>query len=223
MKPFQKKNRTKNTINFLITHFFIFSFSLLFMNCSTPGNHYPTPQATLAAGRHAIQEKKALAFLDILSVETRQKHETTFLLGWKEVQDLFSFLAEDVEIAELDQDYTLASFSDEDIPEEYVWPTPHKPSFRLRLKIPYKGQIYWEDFLFVQEVDPEEKNTKNSQWIQVGLHEYLRSQHPTPYRYQTPGKSLQERTNWRILYPYYPFQSKSKLAATIVQELQEAE
>ncbi|MCA8940367.1 MAG: hypothetical protein KDB07_11185, partial [Planctomycetes bacterium] len=184
--------------------------------------HYAQPENALEAAQNALSEDKKLSFISTMSRETLDEHAQKIEFGWTEIREHFAFLKSDMHVVE-DELFVPVWSSErpEDVDRNFVWPDQDnaKAVRRVRVAFSYDGEDFEEDLLFVQEVDEQDANAEDSPWIRIGEQWYLRERHPNPERYRDLGRSLEERTNWRLVYPYYPFHQESKIAVKIVEAL----
>lgn len=209
--------QTRPTLATLKILIFLVAVALMATSCApVPKTKFASPADTLEGMRRAIDTDSPLLFMSTLSAEALDQHGTAIRLGWNEVRERIVFLKDELAILE---DATFVPSGRQNFPpdvdEAYVWPDyrVERPYRRLRLRIPFDGEVFEEDFLFVRELDDPEVNTDQSPWIQVGDQWYLRDFHPNPERYAGKEGTLEERTSWRAVYPYFPFQRGSRLVA----------
>ncbi|NUQ34212.1 MAG: hypothetical protein HUU29_04655 [Planctomycetaceae bacterium] len=191
---------------------------LALVSCAIPNGARVTLDTPETAVRHmesAFAGDDVDAFLFTLSEETLAKYETKILVAWEDVREMFYF--RDVKVT--GEEAYKPEYENPGATSDYVFPKRGKPARKVRARIEVDGKHYDEDFLFVQEIDPPRDNTMDSPYIRVRDETIPRHEHPTPDRYATEREDARSRTHWRLIYPYYPFQSRSKLARDLMNKL----
>lgn len=194
-----------------------------FSACASDGRHLREPTDTLNLVQESLREDRALKFMGALSRDVRDQWGDTILAGWFAVRDQFAFLADDVKVMS-SAPFTPAAPTDfASTPEgqQYIWPDPAsgRPFRKLTISVTFKGELFTEDLLLVQELDPIPDNTSESPWVRVGEQWIWRADHPNPARHADRPPSEEERSNWRLVYPYHPFQANSAFSKRLLQEL----
>jgi|GEM_PF-3173621 len=190
------------------------------LNCvSVPQSNYATPESSVDAMQQAMRDDDVGTWLGTLAIPTRRKHETLILQGWSSVRDALSFLQGNVEIAEVQMLESFALSDEKATDSNWVWPDADAPVARVRVVVEIDNEKLFEDFLFIKEVDPAPSNSSGSPWVRVGLRDEATAMHPDPEEVQVDESPEETRINWRLIYPYYPYQSVSKLAPKLTQTL----
>ncbi len=185
-------------------------------SCATTGARpvLRTPEDALDAMRGAYARDDSGLFLHTLAAETLKRYsEYTIRLGWSELRPHLGKLVEDAKVVEV-KDYVTPP-RDGQASDTYVWPREGLRVKRVRLSV--RGSE--EDFLFVSEVDPPPEKSKQAAGIWIGGHWYTRREHRALNAYAEDDVPEKDRTHWRLVFPFYPFQKEGKIAALLQQEI----
>jgi hypothetical protein len=190
--------------------------ALLCASCATSAARpvLRTPEDSLDAMRGAYSRDDSGLFLHTLAGDTLKRYsEYTIRLGWSELRPHLGKLVEDAKVIEV-KDYVTPP-RDGQASDTYVWPRDGLRAKRVRLSV--RGNE--EDFLFVSEVDPPPEKSKQATGIWIGGHYYTRREHRALNAYAQDDVPEKDRTHWRLVFPFYPFQKDGKIAALLQQEI----
>lgn len=134
-------------------------------------------------------------------------------IGWSEIRPKVGSFIDAATVVEV-ADYR-AGRPDPLAPAGFVWPEDGAPLMRLRLRL--QGEE--EDFLFQREIDDPPANAKQSRGFWIGDRYFVRTEHPSPDTYLQEDSPESERTHWRLVFPYQPFQRKGPLTYRLQREL----
>lgn len=173
-----------------------------------------TPQTTVDVMREAYDEDNASLFLHTLGGPVKDKYsEHMLIIGWGDIRPLVGDFIESAEVVSVD-DYDGTRF-DPLVPVDFVWPRDGAKLKKVRLSV--DGEE--EDFLFEQEIDPPAERSKQARGFWIGDRYYVRTQHHSPGTYLVGDSPEDERTHWRLVFPYHPFQSDGALTRRMQQRL----
>lgn len=204
----------------LLTMLFVASLSASQSCAITPettDRNFTTPEDSLSRMQQAFAGDNVMDFLSTLSEETLAKYETKILAAWSEVREQLYFLQHDLHVVEVRPHDP--HHADARATSDYVFPREGRIAQRLRARIVVDGKTYEEDFLFVEETDEAPANTTGSPYVRVRDETIPRIHHPTPDRYTVAGPDEAARTHWRMVYPYFEFQSRSALARDLMEKM----
>lgn len=172
-----------------------------------------SPRESLDAMRAAFERDDAGLFVHTLGAPVFKRYsEYVIKLGWGEIRPRIGALVARAKLVEV-CDYT-TPLPETDISPDYVWPGAGLDARRARLQV--DGE--WEDFLFVREVDPAPENAVQAKGFWVGDRYYVKREHDSPETYMTEDVPEKDRTHWRLVFPYYPFQREGKLGRLLQAE-----
>ncbi len=200
---------------FLRTTAFIFA-ALCVCSC-VGGGPRPVlrePTDSLDAMRAAYERDDAGLFIHTLSGPVLARYsEYVIKIGWGEIRPRVGELVKRARVGEVSEYQT-------ETPElgaggDYIWPEEGQKARRVQLVIGDKS----EDFLFVRETDPAPENAKQAKGFWVGDHYFVRREHDSPQTYMTEDAPEKDRTHWRLVFPYYPFQREGELGRMLRDEL----
>jgi hypothetical protein len=175
-----------------------------------------TPRHSFEAMREAWREDSSALFLHTLSrAVLRDYNEQAIRIGWSSIRGRVGEFVEEARVVET-ADYTAAPV-DPRAPQGWVWPEQGLVLMRLRVEL--HGQH--EDFLFAREVDPPPPQARQAQGFQIGDRYFRVNEHPSPETYLFEDSPESERTHWRLVFPYYPFQSMGPLTRRLQEQLAE--
>lgn len=176
-----------------------------------------TPEDSLSAMRQAWADDDSGLFLHTLAADTLKRYsEHTIRLGWSELRPHLGSLVEQAKVAAV-SDY-LTPGRDRAAPDAYVWPQANTRAKRVRLRL----RDVEEDFLFVQEVDAPPEKSRQALGVWIGSRWYTRREHRALNAYAQDDVPEKDRTHWRLVFPFYPFQKDGKIAALLQQEIARA-
>lgn len=172
------------------------------------------PHTSIEVMRDAYREDDPSLFLHTLGRPVlREYSEHMLRVGWSEIRPRVGAFIDRAEVVEVN-DYR-APRPDPLVPPGFVWPDDGTPLMRLRLRL--DGEE--EDFLFQQEIDAPPTNARQSRGFWIGDRYFIRTEHPSPDTYLDVDSPEAERTHWRLVFPYHPFQRQGPLTARLQQEL----
>lgn len=172
------------------------------------------PRTSIEVMRDAYREDDPSLFLHTLGRPVlREYSEHMLRIGWSEIRPRVGAFIDRAEVVEVN-DYR-APRPDPLAPPGFVWPDDGTPLMRLRLRL--DGEE--EDFLFQQEIDAPPTNARQSRGFWIGDRYFIRTEHPSPDTYLDVDSPEAERTHWRLVFPYHPFQRQGPLTARLQQEL----
>jgi hypothetical protein len=198
----------------IIALFFLLALSCA--SCATTGARpvLRTPEDSLGAMKSAYEHDDSGLFLHALASETLKRYsEYTIRLGWSELRPHLGKLVEDAKVVEV-KDYVTPA-RDGQASDTFVWPREGLRAKRVRLAV--RGAE--EDFLFVSEVDPPPEKSKQATGVWIGGHYYTRREHRALNAYAQDDVPEKDRTHWRLVFPFYPFQKDGKIAALLQREI----
>lgn len=171
------------------------------------------PRTSIDVMRDAYREDNPSLFLHTLGRPVlREYSEHMLRVGWSEIRPRVGAFIDAATVVEV-ADYRAPRF-DPLAPKGFVWPDD-APLMRLRLRLDDDE----EDFLFQQEVDDPPPTAKQARGFWIGDRYFIRTEHPSPDTYLVEDSPELERTHWRLVFPYYPFQQQGPLTARLQQEL----
>ncbi|MHC4839934.1 MAG: hypothetical protein ACYTDT_03095 [Planctomycetota bacterium] len=185
---------------------------------TTETRQLKNPETTVAVMRDAFNEDESSLFLHCLSKQVLSRYsEHVIRIGWSDIRPgvgEFVSVAKVVEVKEFD-----AADYDPLVAEDFVWPTDGAVLKRVKLSV--EGDT--EDFLFEREVDDPPSNAKQARGFWIGDQYIVRTEHDSPETYQDEDSPESERVQWRLVFPYYPFQSNGALTARLQRQMINAE
>jgi hypothetical protein len=172
------------------------------------------PPTTIQVMRDAYRQDDAGLFLHTLGRPVlREYSEHLVRVGWSEIRPKVGDFIDAAKVVEA-KDYH-APRPDPLVPSDFVWPEKDAPLMRVRLRLDNEE----EDFLFEQEIDDAPENTKQARGFWIGDRYFVKTEHPSPGTYLTEESPESERTQWRLVFPYYPFQRNGPLTRRMQAEL----
>jgi hypothetical protein len=168
------------------------------------------PQTTIKVMRDAYREDDAGLFLHTLGRPVlREYSEHLVRVGWSEIRPKVGAFVDAAEVVEAEK--YRAENRDVLVSSDFVWPEPDAELMRVRLRLGNDE----EDFLFEQELDDAPETAKQAKGFWIGDRYFVRSEHPSPGTYQLGDSPESERTQWRLVFPYHPFQQNGPLTARL--------
>jgi len=175
------------------------------------------PDDTVDALRSAFNKDEVELFLHCLSQPVKKKFSPhTIRIAWGEIRPLIGELAKDAEV-EVDGEYKYIE-PDPNAPDGYVWPNPESQLLRVTLRIEGRS----EHFLLVRETDDPPENSKQAVGFWINDTYHTRNAHGSPDTYLTNDSPPEERTHWRLVLPYYPFQNRGELTRELLNAMNES-
>ena len=173
-----------------------------------------TPQDSLSAMRSAYEQDDVGLFLHTVAAPVLKRYsEYTIRLGWDQLRPQVGKLVAESKIVEV-SDYVTPGI-DAAAPPENIWPKDGVRGKRVRLGV--KGAE--EDFLFLQEVDPPPQGSKQASGVWIGDRYFTKREHRSLGTYVSNDVPEKDRTHWRLVFPFYPFQKDGQIAALLKQEI----
>jgi hypothetical protein len=168
------------------------------------------PQTTVEVMRRSYREDDSGLFLHTLGRPVlREYSEHVLRVGWSEIRPKVGEFIERAKVVST-KDYD-APKPDPLAPPEFVWPEINAKLKAVRLRL--DGEE--ENFLFEREVDEAPENTKQAKGFWIGDRYFVKTEHPSPGTYLEGNSPESERTHWRLVFPYYPFQKNGPLTARL--------
>lgn len=192
------------------------SFALLCASCAVTGKRpvLRTPEDSLGAMRRAYASDDSGLFLHTLASETLKRYsEHTIRIGWGELRPHLGNLVEEAKVVAVREYVTPGRDSAAD--DTFVWPPAGERARRVRLAL--RGAE--EEFLFVSETDPPPEKSKQAAGVWIGSRYYTRREHRALNTYAQDDVPEKDRTHWRLVFPFYPFQKQGQIAAMLQQEI----
>lgn len=175
-----------------------------------------TPETTVEVMREAYAADDASLFLHTLSRPVLDEYsEHTIRIGWSEIRPLVGEFIESAQVLSVD-DYQAAK-PDPLAPAEFVWPREGAELKKVRLIV--DGDA--ENLLFEREIDPPAERSRQARGFWIGDRYYVRTEHDSPNTYLVEDSPKAERTHWRLVFPYEPFQRDGALTRRMQQRLAE--
>lgn len=172
------------------------------------------PQTTIEVMRASYREDDSGLFLHTLGRPVlREYSEHLLRVGWSEIRP---HVGEFIDRAEVVSVNDFGSQKPDPLaPADFVWPEEDTKLKVVRLRL--DGEE--EDFLFELEVDDAPENTTQADGFWIGDRYFVKTEHPSPKTYLTEDSPEAERTHWRLVFPYYPFQQSGPLTARLQQTI----
>ena len=172
------------------------------------------PQTTIDVMRQAYREDDSGLFLHTLGRPVlREYSEHLVRVGWSEIRPKVGEFVDAAAIVEASK--YRAEKPDPLISSDFVWPEPEAELMRVRLRL--DGDE--EDFLFEQELDDAPETAKQAKGFWIGDRYFVRTEHPSPNTYLVEDSPESERTQWRLVFPYFPFQRDGALTRRLQDAL----
>jgi len=172
------------------------------------------PQTTIEVMRQAYREDDSGLFLHTLGRPVlREYSEHLVRVGWSEIRPKVGEFVDAAKIVEAES--WRAPKPDPFVSSDFVWPDPDALLMRVRLQL--DGDE--EDFLFQQEIDDAPEDAKQARGFWIGDRYFVRTEHVSPNTYMDKDSPESERTQWRLVFPYFPFQADGPLTRRLQQTL----
>lgn len=173
-----------------------------------------TPEVSIDEMRRAVKDDDAGLFIHCLSGDVLGRYsEYMIRLGWDEIRPGLSSMVSRAEVVEVES--FEPQFGDPLAPDDFIWPTEGARAKRVRLALDGRE----EDFLFVREIDPPPPTAKEAEGFWIGETYYVRRGHGSPETYLVEESPESERTHWRLVFPYFPFQKDGAISRAVMDEL----
>lgn len=181
---------------------------------STPKPVLTTPEETVGAMRRAYNEDDSSLFLHCLGAPVlREISEHTIRVAWGEIRPKVGGLVEKARAIEV-SNYQVPTGAP--MPAKgFVRPAMDAPAKVLVLEVDGKR----ERFLFQREIDPAPETAKQAKGFWIGDRYFMRSEHPSAETYLVEDSPEKDRTHWRLVFPYEPFQRNGELTIMLQQTL----
>lgn len=172
------------------------------------------PSDSLDAMRAAFDRDDSSLFIHTLSAPVLKRYsEYVIRLGWGEIRPRIGAMVKRAKFV------SIADYRTPDpvpgVGGDFVWPKSGLDARRVRLAV----DDDWEDFLFVREVDPPPEDAAQSKGFWVGDRYFVRREHDSPQTYLTQDVPEKDRTHWRLVFPFFPFQRHGKLGRLLQDEM----
>jgi hypothetical protein len=172
------------------------------------------PDVSVRVMRDAFEKDDVALFLHTLSRPVlREYNEHLIRVGWSDIRPRVGEFVEDARVVEVEDVHALPV--DPSASRSYVWPVESARLRRVRITV---GDVH-EDFLFTLEVDAPPPAARQARGFWVGDGYYVRTEHPSPQTYLTEDSPESERTHWRLVFPYHPYQHNGRLSARLQAQL----
>jgi hypothetical protein len=198
----------------IIALFSLCGAGLLATACATgPKPVLADPQASFDTMRESWEKDDVDLFLHTVSRAVKKEFsEHTIRVGWSDIRPLVGDFVKPARIVKV-EDYTAAP-RDPSVSREFVWPDPDVPLKRVRILV----DGVEEDILFQREVDPTPPQSNQARGFYIGGDWQTVTAHRSPETYLTNDSPESERTHWRLVFPYFPFQSQGALTRKLQNE-----
>jgi hypothetical protein len=192
---------------------------LLTVACSTgPRPVLSNPEVSVGAMRDAFEQDDVGLFLHTLGRPVlREYSEHVIRIGWSDIRPRVGEFVDGARVVEIVDvpSGEHADFASLPTPRGYVWPEPTAHLRRVRLAV---GDDY-EDFLFALEIDPPPPTAKQARGFWIGDRYFVRTEHSSPQTYLVDDSPEAERSHWRLVFPYLPYQQDGKLTIRLQEQL----
>ncbi|MBE7492303.1 MAG: hypothetical protein HS108_11175 [Planctomycetes bacterium] len=164
--------------------------------------------------REAFFRDDASLFIHTLgSPVLREYSEYTLRVGWSEIRPQVGSFVEKARVVSV-ADFRAPAL--EPLPPPgFVRPTPGAALKVAVLEL--EGRR--ERFLFQREVDPAPETSRQATGFWVGDRYFVRSEHPSAETYLVEDSPEKDRTHWRLVFPYEPFQRDGELTRMLQDKL----
>lgn len=171
------------------------------------------PEVAVTTMRDAFDKDDVGLFLHTLGRPVLKEYsEHIIRIGWSDIRPhVGSFVqsAKVVEVADHAREKPAASA------QGFVWPNEGARLKRVRLSV--DGTT--EDFLFELEVDDAPETAKQARGFWIGDRFFVKTEHNSPETYLVDDSPESDRTHWRLVFPYYPFQREGQLTRKLQDQL----
>lgn len=176
------------------------------------------PQDSVNAMRDAYDKDDAGLFLHTLSRPVLSEYSEHILrVGWSDIRPNVGDFVTQAQVVS-DTEYRLPR-AEPDVPRGFVMPEQDAPLRAVRLRVGDKQ----ENFLFQLEVDPPAEDSAQARGFWIGDRYFVRTEHASPQTYLVKDSPESERTHWRLVFPYYPFQAQGELTRALQERLNASE
>lgn len=183
---------------------------------STPAPVLDTPEAAVECMRRSYAQDDSSLFIHALSSPvTREVSTHTIQVGWSEIRPLVGGFVERTRVIEAAK--YVAPSAGPPPARGFVRPTPDAALMRVVLELDGKR----ESVLFQREVDPAPPTAKQAKGFWIGDRYFVRTEHPSAGTYLTEDSPEKDRTHWRLVFPYEPFQGGGELSRMLREKLAE--
>lgn len=172
------------------------------------------PDTTVTVMREAFDKDDVGLFLHTLGRPVLKEYsEHIIRIGWSDIRPHVGSFVENTRVVEV-TDLPRAGVAPRP-PNGFVQPREGAALKRVRLAV---GDLE-EDFLFELEVDEAPLDSKQARGFWIGDRYFVRTQHRSPQTYLIQDSPEEERTHWRLVFPYHPYQKQGALTAKLQQQL----
>jgi len=189
--------------------------ALLLCACASgPKPVLVSPDATVGSMREAFFRDDASLFIHCLGSPVLGAYsEYTLRVGWSEIRPQVGSFVENAKVTSV-QDFRTPAL--EPMPAQgFVRPDRDAQLKRAVLELDGKR----ESFLFQREIDPAPETARQAKGFWVGDRYFVRSEHPSAETYLVEDSPEKERTHWRLVFPYEPFQRSGELTRLLQEKL----
>lgn len=191
--------------------------AFLLAACSTtPRPLLDSPQAAVDCMREAYNSDNAELFIHTLSSPVLTEVSShTITVAWSEIRPRVGELVAKAKVVDA-ADYVAPPLEPLP-PKHFVRPTRDHALMRVVLELDSKR----EAVLFQREIDPAPPTAKQAKGFWIGDRYFVKSEHPSAGTYLVEDSPEQDRTHWRLVFPYEPFQQDGELSHMLQQKLAE--
>lgn len=173
-----------------------------------------SPEQSIGAMREAFFRDDPSLFIHCLGSPVLAEYsEHTLRVGWSEIRPRVGAFVEKARV-----------ISAEDYRAPAIEPLPPagfvRPGAGASLKcviLELDGRR--ERFLFQREVDPAPDTARQARGFWIGDRYFVRTEHPSAETYLVEDSPESERTHWRLVFPYEPFQRSGELTRLLQDQL----
>lgn len=174
-----------------------------------------SPETSVGTLREAFFRDDPSLFLHCLASPVLGEYsEHTLRIGWSEIRPQVGAFVEKARVVSVGE-YTAPAL--EPMPAAgFVRPTRGAALKKVVLELDGRR----ETFLFQREVDPAPETAKQARGFWIGDHYFVRTEHPSADTYLVEDSPEKDRTHWRLVFPYEPFQRNGDLTRMLQEKLQ---
>lgn len=173
-----------------------------------------SPDVAVGSMREAFFRDDASLFIHCLGSPVLGEYsEYTLRVGWSDIRPKVGSFVDKATIVSV-QDYRAPAL--EPLPASgFVRPSADAQLKRVVLELDGKR----EQFLFQREVDPAPQTSRQASGFWVGDRYFVRGEHPSAETYLVEDSPEKDRTHWRLVFPYEPFQRSGELTRMLQEQL----
>lgn len=204
----------RTSVRQILNNLWLLPALLLCACASGPRPVLETPQESVQAMRKAFFQDEPGLFIHCLSGPVLDEYnEQTIRIGWSKIKPLVGELVERSQVIKV-EDFQAALR--EPMPSAgFVRPSRDTRLIRVVLQVDGKR----ESLLFQREVDPPPPTSRQAQGFWIGDRYFVRGEHPAPDTYLVEDSPEQQRTHWRLVFPYEPFQLDGEISGMLQRQL----